>query len=201
MLRYLVDPANTITTCGIIFSALSLYLALAGFPDLSVAAALWAVLADHLDGVVAARTKDRDADIAKMGKSLDGFGDIIYGAVLPAVIVIQISEASLVALITSVAILAAGAIRLSYFANFGKTADGSFVGVPLSYDVPILALLFLVRPLLPDNTFVWVVNAVFLLLALAHVSSVRIPSPNAAMYTAISIFAVATSATLASRSL
>ncbi|RXG85861.1 CDP-alcohol phosphatidyltransferase family protein [Bradyrhizobium zhanjiangense] len=200
MLKYLWDPANVITTVGLLFSSASLFLALSERLELSVAAALWAVLSDHLDGVVAGRTKDRDPDVAKMGKSLDGFADIVYGAVLPAVIVMQLSHLSLLALATATALLVAGAIRLSYFGNFGRSSDGHFLGLPLSYDVPLLALLFLVQPLIPAEAFSGVVNTCFLLLAVAHVSSIRVPSPNAATYATISVFAVASSAALASRS-
>ncbi len=134
-----------------------------------------------------------------MGKSLDGFADIIYGAVLPAAMVIQLSRASVLALVTATSLLAAGAIRLSYFANFGKSADGRFLGVPLSYDVPIMAAAFIVRPLLPSELFVTLTLSIFLLLAGLHVSSIRVPSPAPAMYAAITIFAIVASAILALR--
>lgn len=201
MLKYLWDPANAITAGGLLLSSVSLFLLLSEHLDLAVATALWAVLSDHLDGVVARRTKNRDSHFAKMGKSLDGFGDMIYGAVLPAAIVIQLSHASLLALATATALLMAAAIRLSYFANFGKLPDGRFLGVPLSYDMPLLALFFLFQPLIPTEAFAAVVNVCFLFLAIAHVASIRVPSLNTAMYAAISIFAVAASAALASRSL
>ncbi|MGY4319489.1 CDP-alcohol phosphatidyltransferase family protein [Bradyrhizobium sp. JR3.5] len=201
MLKYLWDPANAITAGGLVLSSASLFLALSGHLELSVAVALWAVLSDHLDGFVAARTANRDPDAAKMGKSLDGFGDIIYGAVLPAAVVIQLSHTSILSLATATALLVAGAIRLSYFANFGRSSDGRFLGVPLSYDVPLMALLFLLQPLIGAELFEWLVNICFLLLAIAHVASIRVPSPNPAMYAAISIFAATSSAVLASRSL
>ncbi|WP_342723741.1 CDP-alcohol phosphatidyltransferase family protein [Bradyrhizobium sp. B097] len=201
MLKYLWDPANAITTGGLLFSSASLFLALSDRLELSIAAALWAVLSDHLDGIVAARTKDRHPDVAKMGKSLDGFADIIYGAVLPAAIVIQLSHASVLALVTATALLAAGAIRLSYFANFGKSADGRFLGLPLSYDVPVMAAAFVVRPLVPSELFVTLTPGIFLVLAGLHVSSIRVPSPNTAMYAAITIFAIVASTILALRPL
>ncbi|TIU17211.1 MAG: hypothetical protein E5W53_26910, partial [Mesorhizobium sp.] len=96
MLRYLVDPANAITTVGLLCSSIAPYFALAGQIELAVGAALWAVLADHLDGVVARRTRNRSPDMAKMGKSLDGFGYTIYGAILSAIILVQLNSASLV---------------------------------------------------------------------------------------------------------
>lgn len=70
------------------------------------------------------------------GKELDGFGDLIYGAVLPAVLILQLNSVSLLSLFIASALLLAGTIRLSYFANFGKSEDGRFFGVPLSYDNP-----------------------------------------------------------------
>ncbi|WP_407151190.1 CDP-alcohol phosphatidyltransferase family protein [Bradyrhizobium sp. ORS 86] len=199
MLKYLWDPANAITIGGLLFSSVSLFLALSGRLELSVATALWAVLSDHLDGVVAARTENRDPDVAKMGKSLDGFGDIIYGAVLPAAIVIQLSHASVLALVTSSALLVAGAIRLSYFANFGRSTDGCFLGVPLSYDIPVLATAFLARPLVPDELFVTFTVSIFIVLAGLHVAPIRVSPPNMAAYVAISLFAIVASSALAFR--
>lgn len=196
MLRYLVDPANAITTLGLLLSSTGLYLALAGHLELAVAAALWATLADHLDGVVAKRTKDRAPEMGQMGKALDGFGDIVYGAVLPAIVVIQVSHASSWSLVTAVAMVVAGAIRLSYFANFGLSNDGRFLGVPLSYDVPLLAILFLLRPLVPAETFMPLVNTCFLIIAALHVASIRVPSPSKAMYGGIVVFSLAASAVL-----
>ncbi|WP_027544360.1 CDP-alcohol phosphatidyltransferase family protein [Bradyrhizobium sp. WSM2254] len=201
MLKYLWDPANAITMSGILFSSVSLFFAVLGRLELAVAVALWAVLADHLDGVVATRTKDRDQSVAKMGKSLDGFGDILYGGVVPAVIVMQVGHASLVGAPTATVLLIAAATRLSYFANFGRSPDGRFLGVPLSYDVPLMAIVFLARPLLPDELFVTFTLGIFLALAGLHVASIRVPSPNTEMYVAISIFAIVASTTLASRGL
>ncbi|QND69603.1 hypothetical protein HB777_39145 (plasmid) [Mesorhizobium loti] len=199
MLRYLVDPANAITTVGLLCSSVSLYLALDGHIEIAVAVALWAVLADHLDGVVAGRTLNRHPDVAKMGKSLDGFGDIIYGAILPAVLILQLNEVSLLSLFIASALILAGAIRLSYFANFGKSEDGCFAGVPLSYDIPLLAALVLVQPFMALEIFVAVMNVVFVLLSIAHVASIRVPSPNRAMYLAITVFAICASAILLQR--
>ncbi|NEU98207.1 CDP-alcohol phosphatidyltransferase family protein [Bradyrhizobium uaiense] len=201
MLKYLWDPANAITTGGLVFSSVSLFLAVSNRLELSIAAALWAVLSDHLDGIVATRTKHRHPDVAKMGKSLDGFADIIYGAVLPAVIVIQLSSASVFALVTATALLAAGAIRLSYFANFGRSGNGDFLGLPLSYDIPVMAVIFLARPTVSDELIVHFTLGTFILLAGLHVAPIRVLAPNVTMYLAISIFAVVASSVLTLRGL
>ncbi|WFU51743.1 CDP-alcohol phosphatidyltransferase family protein [Sinorhizobium terangae] len=199
MLRYLVDPANAITMFGLLCSSVGLCLAVDQRLDLAVAAGLWAVLADHLDGVVAGRTRNREPDMAKMGKSLDGFGDIIYGAVLPAVIIVQLNNVSRLSYFIATLLLLAGTIRLSYFANFGKSSDGRFLGVPLSYDIPLLAALLLFRHILQPDAFVLTVDVAFIALGIAHVASFRVPSPNKVMYLLITVFAIAASAILLHR--
>ena len=159
------------------------------------------MLADHLDGVVAGRTKDRSPTAAKMGKSLDGYADLVYGAVFPAVILIQASDASVLSLLTATALLLAGALRLSYFSNFGRSDDGCFLGVPLSYDVPLLALLLLARPWVPDDGFAVLLNIVFLGLAGLHVASLRVPAPNRIFYAVITLYSIGASSALAFRGL
>ncbi|WP_331375270.1 CDP-alcohol phosphatidyltransferase family protein [Sinorhizobium chiapasense] len=195
MLRHLLDPANAITAAGIFFSSFAVYLALAGRTEVAVAVALWAMLADHLDGAVAIRIVNRPPEKAKMGKSLDGFADIIYGAVFPVVCIITASNASLLSLLTGTALLLAGAIRLSYFSNFGLSEDNKFTGLPLSYDVPLLAVLFLIKSAL-GGQFNTILNILFLVMSVFHVSSIQIPAPGKLMYVAILVFSVAASASL-----
>lgn len=196
MIRYLLDPANAITMIGLLCSALGLHLALSGHLELAIAAVLWAVLADDLDGIVASRTRNRQPEVANIGKSLDSFSDIIYGAVFPAVILIQASEGTYLSLLAAMTLLVSGALRLSYFNNFGLTPDGAFTGIPLFYDVPLLAILFLARPFLPSEGFPLLLNVIFLVLAALHISSVRIPATRGAMYGVTTIIIVTASALL-----
>jgi CDP-diacylglycerol---serine O-phosphatidyltransferase len=200
MLRYLVDPANSITTTGILLSAAAINLALSGHVTIAVAVALWAMLADQFDGIVASRTTGRDVDTARMGKSLDGFSDIIYGAVVPAVCLVVLGNGAILSIVASVALIFAGAVRLSYFNNFGLSDSGRFLGVPLSYDVPLLATLLLVRPWLEPH-FVPVTMVLFLILAALHVASIRIPAPGYAMYIAIVTFGVCASLALVAQTM
>ena len=196
MIRYLADPANVITMIGLLFSAFGFYLVLAGQIEFGVASVLWAALMDDLDGIVASRTRNRRSDLAKMGKSLDGFADIVYGAVFPAVVILQISNAEILSLVTAMAMLTAGALRLSYFNNFGLSDDGRFLGVPLFYDVPLLAVFLLLRPVLPVENQVLILNLVFLVLALLHVSSIRVPATTGPMYAVTTLCIVSASALL-----
>ncbi|QQO35639.1 CDP-alcohol phosphatidyltransferase family protein [Bradyrhizobium diazoefficiens] len=195
MVRYLIDPANAITTVGILLSTIGLHFAVLGRPELAVAIVLWAMLADQLDGVVAKHTPNRSGDFAKMGKSLDGFADLLYGAAFPAVIVLKAS-ASYLSLFAAVGVLISGTVRLSYFNNFGLSKDECFMGVPLSYDVPLLAVLFLVRPWLEVGAFAIILNVSLLLLSALHVAPIRVPAPNKVMYAFIALFSIAASVAL-----
>jgi len=198
MLRYLLDPANAITTAGLTFAVLGLYAVLSGHLELGIAAVVWALLADHLDGIVAGRTSNRDPDKGKIGKQLDSFTDLVSDAVFPAMLVIELNRHSLVSLAIAVVLLTAGALRLSYFNSFGLS-DGRFVGVPLSYDIPLLALLFVFRPWLDAEVFVVIVDGVLLILAALHVSTLRVPRATGAFLIGIVVFSVAASSLLALR--
>ncbi len=201
MIRYLADPANAVTTAGLLFSALGLNLALAHRPELAVAAVLWAMLADQLDGVIAKRTPGRSAEVAAIGKALDGFADLIYGAVFPAIVLVTVSGESTLSFLTGTTLLVAGAVRLSYFNAFGLSSDGRFTGVPLSYDVPLLALLFAIRPWFPGGGFGSACNFVFLILAALHVAPLRIPPVAGTMYAVVTVYSVGASALLAMKAL
>ncbi|GEC57886.1 MULTISPECIES: CDP-alcohol phosphatidyltransferase family protein [Bradyrhizobium] len=201
MLRYLLDPANAITASGMILSGVALSLVTDGRIELAVAVALWAMLADHLDGIVARRIRNRSEAAATMGKSLDGFSDLIYGAVFPSIALLQLHGVTLLSAAVGTTLLVAGALRLSYFGITGLSTDRCFTGLPLSYDVPILALLVLAEPFVQQPLFSWLLPGTFATLAALHVSSIRVPAPTRSMYIAIVLFSVAASAALSIRAL
>ena len=201
MPRHLAHSTNVITIAGLGCSTLGLYVALAGELELAVAIALWAMLAHHLDGVVACRSRNRSSEAAMIGKSLTGFANFVYGAAFPAAVLLQIGEGSLLSLFAALALLVSGAIRLSYCSNFGLFDDEHFLGGPLSYDVPLLAIAFLARPWLPDESFPTLLCCLFLGFAALHVASIRIPAAGGAMYAVITLFSVSASAALTFRTL
>lgn len=196
MIRQLTDPANAITATGIVLSVIGIHFAIAGHPELGVATVLWALLADHLDGVVAARTKDRAPETAKVGKSLDSLADLVSAGVFPAVVVLQVGAASWSALICAAVLVLASALRLSYFNAFGLS-NGRFIGVPTTYAMPLVAVLFLLRPLLPAATFVDLLSIMLLVLAVLHVTPFPVPRTSGVMYVVVTVFAVTSSAILA----
>ncbi|ANW02939.1 CDP-alcohol phosphatidyltransferase family protein [Bradyrhizobium icense] len=198
MIGYLRDYANAITALAYLSAVIGLFLAFNGKIELGVAAMLWTWFLDHWDGHVARKTSHlRRPGVAEFGKSFDGFADLIHGVVFPAAIIILIGQGTALSLLASSVLVLAGAIRLSYFENVGLTDDARFIGIPVSYDTPLLAVLLLARRLLPDNTFPTILSAAFIILALLHVTTaIRVPAIRGAAVPIATGFAIAGSIAL-----
>jgi CDP-diacylglycerol--serine O-phosphatidyltransferase len=159
---------------------------------------LWTWFLDHWDGHVARKTKDsRRPGMADFGKCFDGFGDFLHGVLFPSIVIILVGKGSVLSFVAVLALIMAGAIRLSYFENVGLTSDAKFAGVPVSYDTPLVALLLLARPLLPDSAFSTVVALAFVILALLHITTtIQVPAIRGPAVPIATVFAVALSAAL-----
>ncbi|MCS3764781.1 MULTISPECIES: CDP-alcohol phosphatidyltransferase family protein [Bradyrhizobium] len=178
MIGYLRDYANAITALAYLFAVIGLFLALNGKIELGVAAMLWTWFLDHWDGHVARKTSHlRRRGVPEFGKSFDGFADFFHGVVFPAAVIILISQGTALSLVASVLLVLAGAIRLSYFENVGLTAEARFIGIPVSYDTPLLAVMLLLRPLMSVETFETTLPLLFSVLAVLHVCAfVKVPA-------------------------
>lgn len=196
MLRQLADPANAITGTGLVLSVVGISLALVGQPEAGVAVALWALLADHLDGVVAKRTRGRAPETGEVGKNLDSLADLVSAGVFPAVTLIGVGQGSLLSVVAAATLVLASALRLSYFNVFGSPG-GRFIGVPTTYALPVTAVMFLARPLIPAGAFPDLLALALFALAALHVAPVRIPKTAGAMYVVVTVFCVAASLALA----
>ncbi|MFE0018293.1 CDP-alcohol phosphatidyltransferase family protein [Mesorhizobium sp. NPDC059054] len=200
MLRQLADPANAITGTGLALSVIGISLTLAGRPEAGVAVTLWALLADHLDGVVAKRTRGRAVETGEVGKNLDSLADLVSAGIFPAVTLIVVGQGSLLSIVAAATLVLASALRLSYFNVFGSPG-GRFIGVPTTYAVPLTAILFLLRPLIAEQVFPLFFAAAVIVLAVLHVAPLSVPKTQGAMYAVVTAFCVASSLLLASRTL
>jgi CDP-diacylglycerol--serine O-phosphatidyltransferase len=199
MLRYLRDYANAITATGYVFAVLGLFLALNGHLELGTAAMLWTWFLDHWDGHVARKTKDsRRPGMADFGKSFDGFGDFLHGILFPSIVIVLIGKGSVLSFVSILALIMAGAVRLSYFENVGLTSDAKFAGLPVSYDTPLVAILLLARPALPATEFATITAGAFIVLALLHITTaIKVPAIRGRAVPIASAAAIAVSSALA----
>ncbi|MCG8273812.1 CDP-alcohol phosphatidyltransferase family protein [Aquamicrobium sp. NLF2-7] len=200
MIRQLFDPANAVTAAGLVLSVIAISLALSGRVELGVAVALWALLADHLDGVVAQRLTTRAERAGEVGKNLDSLADLVSAGVFPGIVLLVVGGSAALFVAVAALLAAASALRLSYFNVFGSPG-GRFIGVPTTYAVPLTAILFLVRPLFPDQTFPFALALGIGAIAVLHVAPFRVPKTAGVMYIVVTLFCVALSVILASRGL
>jgi CDP-diacylglycerol--serine O-phosphatidyltransferase len=198
MLRQLIDPANAITATGLALSLIGINFAIAGKPEMGVATVLWALLADHLDGIIAQRTKGRALETGQVGKNLDSFADLISAGAFPAIVLIVVGSGSALSITAGGILILASALRLSYFNVFGSPG-GRFIGMPTTYAVPLTAILFLFRPFVAAYLFPPLLAIALIILAIFHVAPIRVPKTVGAMYAIITVFCVASSAVLAFR--
>jgi len=195
MIRQLADPANAITATGLVLSIVGVAFALSGRLEAGVAIVLWALLADHLDGVVAKRTQNRDPRTGEVGKNLDSLVDLVSAGIFPGVTLMVAGDHSIPTVAIAIILAVASALRLSYFNVFGSPG-GRFIGVPTTYVLPVTAIVFLLRPILPADAFVPVFAAALVVLAVCHVLPIRVPKTAGAMYAVITLFCIVSSALL-----
>ncbi|MFK0692888.1 phosphatidylcholine/phosphatidylserine synthase [Mesorhizobium sp. IMUNJ 23033] len=181
MIRYLFDAANAITALGLTFATTAIYFAMVGRFEVGICFALWALLADDADGMVAKSSPNRSALTAQVGAAFDGLADLVYAAVFPAVLILSFDAFSVPALLAAVCLVLSGALRLSYFSTFGLDADGFGRGLPLNNDLFVLAALFATNRYWPIPQLGSLLIGAALLLSALHLSSFKFPGTGNAL--------------------
>jgi CDP-diacylglycerol--serine O-phosphatidyltransferase len=198
MIRFINDPANAITMIGLLFAMIASASALSGRLDIAVALSLWSLLADHLDGYVATRTRNRSRDMGEIGKHLDSFADLVSAGIFPGILALSLTKSHPIGVCAAALLVAATALRLAFFNVFGLS-EARFIGVPTTYALPIVSALFLAKPLLDARIFTNVYLLSITVLAVFFVSSLRVPKTKGMMYLVVSTYCIGASGVLALR--
>ncbi|MGY3473634.1 CDP-alcohol phosphatidyltransferase family protein [Bradyrhizobium ottawaense] len=195
MIAYLSDRANAATAVGLLCSGAATGLVVKGHYEAGVALGLWATIADDVDGEIARHTKGRTVATKAIGKALDGFSDLLFGSVIPAIVIASFIESPASAVFTAFLILI-GAVRLAYFGHFGLDDRGYSTGLPLSYALPVLAAILLVDHTIAPLELGVVLPAVFVALSLLHIAPFKIKASGTLVHVFTIGIAVAASAGL-----
>ena len=134
---------------------------------------LWAVFFDWGDGIIARKMKNRTEEQRAFGGQLDSLIDIVSFGICPAVFLLGYGGFGPCFFPGAFIIVAASAIRLSYFNIFGLVDSTTYVGLALDNNVLILALVFLLESLLPSAAFSIVLYATLMILTGFNLSSIR----------------------------
>lgn len=175
ILSYAGDLPNTCSLVGLFCSLLAIYFSILGLFHAAMIGMIWAVFFDWSDGIIARKMKGRTEEQGLFGAQLDSLIDIVSFGVCPAVFLLSYGEFSGWYLPGAFLILATGVIRLSYFNVFGLVDKSTYLGLALDNNVLLLAVVFLLNPLMSQGAFSIVLYIVLMVLAVLNVAPIKTP--------------------------
>jgi len=175
ILSYLKDLPNLLSLAGLACTLLAIYYSIVGIYALAMIGMVWAVAFDWADGLVARRLKGRTATDAKFGGQLDVLIDIVSYGVTPAIVLLSYGKFEPIFLVGAFIMIAAAAIRLSYFSTYGLAGGTKYTGLALDNNSLILVSVFLLESFVSSGTFVIILYISGVALALLNVSEIKTP--------------------------
>ncbi|MFK5951212.1 MAG: CDP-alcohol phosphatidyltransferase family protein [Methylococcales bacterium] len=172
---FIKDLPNICTLLGLMSAVIGIYFAIQGILQAALIGALWAVLFDWYDGIIARKMKGRTKTQGVFGAQLDSMIDIVSFGVLPAIILLSYGNYNIWFLPGAFVIIATSAIRLTYFNVYGLIDSKTYKGFPLDNNVLILALIFLFEGFFTPFAFSILIYILLMLLATLNLSSISIP--------------------------
>lgn len=190
ILSYVADLPNICSLSGLFCSVLAIYFAAIGMFHAAMIGLIWAVCFDWTDGIIARHLNDRTEVQGLFGAQLDSLIDIVSFGICPAIILLSYGSFSPWYLPGTFIIIAAAALRLSYFNVFGLVDKSSYMGMALDNNVIILVFVFLFNGLFSHSTFSIILYVLILLLAALNVAPIKTPKLAGRWYYILIIYAV-----------
>ncbi len=190
MLTFAKDPPNICSLVGLLCAVLSMYFSILGNFPAAMIGMLWAAFFDWGDGIIARKIKNRTDQQRAFGGQLDSLIDIVSFGICPAVLLLSYGEFGWLFLPGVFIIVAACAIRLSYFNIFGMVGNSTYVGLALDNNALILALVFLLEGLISPAVFSIVLYATLMILAGFNLSSIRTPKFTGRWFYVLTVYVV-----------
>ena len=175
ILSFVKDLPNICSLAGLACTSLSIYFSILGIFFAAMIGMIWAVAFDWADGLIARRMKGRTGNERVFGGQLDVLIDIVSYGVAPAVLLLSYGNFDPIFLAGAFLMLAASAIRLSYFSTFGLSDELKYTGLALDNNNIILVFIFLLESILSQGIFSVVLYASGVGLAILNVSQIKTP--------------------------
>ncbi|MBU8913469.1 MAG: CDP-alcohol phosphatidyltransferase family protein [Spirochaetales bacterium] len=175
MLAFARDLPNLCSLAGLLCAVLGIYFAIRGSFHLAMIGVLWAVLFDWADGIIARKIAGRTDHDRAFGAQLDSLIDIVSFGVFPAVFLLSYGQFSPWFLPGAFLIVAASAMRLSYFNIFGLASDGRYMGLALDNNAIIVAFVFLFQGLMGHAAFSIVLYSLSMVMLVFNLAPIRTP--------------------------
>ncbi|MDA8659779.1 CDP-alcohol phosphatidyltransferase family protein [Draconibacterium sp.] len=175
IISYVKDFPNICSLAGLACTILAIYFSVLGVYHAAMIGMVWAVAFDWADGLVARKMKGRTGSDRIFGGQLDLLIDIVSYGVTPAVLVLSYGAFDPVFLPAAFILMAAAAIRLSYFSTFGLSDDAKYTGLALDNNSIVLVFIFLLESAFPHEVFEIMLTLAALTLAVLNVSQIKTP--------------------------
>lgn len=173
ILRYVKDLPNLCSLAGLACTLLAIYFSVLGLYSAAMIGMVWAVAFDWADGLVARKLQGRTGNDRQFGGQLDVLIDIVSYGVAPAVLLLSYGSFAGIFLPGAFIVIAAAALRLSYFSTYGLAGGKHYTGLALDNNSLILVFLFLFEPLFNKGAFAFVLYAACVALAVLNVSQIK----------------------------
>jgi phosphatidylserine synthase len=175
IISYVKDLPNLCSLAGLACTILAIYFSIIGVYYAAMIGMIWAVAFDWADGLVARRMKGRTGSDRIFGGQLDLVIDIVSYGVAPAILLLSYGKFDPILLPVAFIVLAASAIRLSYFSTFGLSDESKYTGLALDNNNIILVFIFLLEGVFSEGTFSVILYISALILAALNVSQIKTP--------------------------
>jgi phosphatidylserine synthase len=175
ILSFVGDLPNLCSLAGLACTVSAIYFSLLGIFYAAMIGMIWAVAFDWADGLIARKMKGRTGNDQIFGAQLDVLIDIVSYGVTPAILLLSYGGFDAKFLPGAFILLAASAIRLSYFSTFGLSDDSEYTGLALDNNSLLLVFVFAFETFLGDEIFSAVLYATCLGLAVLNVSQIKTP--------------------------
>ena len=175
ILSFVKDLPNLCSLAGLACTILAIYYSILGVYSAAMIGMIWSVAFDWADGLVARRMKGRTGDDRAFGGQLDVLIDIVSYGVAPSILLLSYGKFEPLFLVGAFLMLAASAIRLSYFSTFGLAGGTKYTGLALDNNNIILVFIFLLEDVFSGGVFTVILYASGLGLAALNVSQIKTP--------------------------
>ena len=175
ILSYVKDLPNICSLAGLACTMSAIYFSVLGVYSAAMIGMIWAVAFDWADGLVARRMKGRTGSDRIFGGQLDLLIDIVSYGVAPAILLLSYGGFDPLFLPAAFLLVAAAAIRLSYFSTFGLSDDAKYTGLALDNNSIVLVFIWLFESAYPEDVFRIILTITALALATLNVSQMKTP--------------------------
>jgi len=175
ILSFAKDLPNICSLLGLLCAVFGIYFAIEAHFIAAILSLLWAVLFDWYDGIIARKMKGRTKEQGAFGVQLDSIIDMVSFGVLPAILLLSHGNYSLWYMPGAFIVIAACALRLSYFNIYGLIDNHTYLGLSVDSNGLIIPILFLFQGFLSHSSFSILLYGLLLVLAALNLSSLRIP--------------------------